>query len=253
MKLFHRDLGGEGKPPLVILHGLLGSSRNWRTAGADLARAYHVYAVDLRNHGESPHAPDQTFESMTADVLQWLDDRELGRVHWLGHSLGGKLAMRLACRYPERAAALNVVDIAPRSYSVDRAAFDVLMRLDLAGIRTRAEADRTLARGIPDRWLRQFLLTNLARREGGGFAWQVNLPVLARDLPAIRSSSLEPADRFVGKTMFIAGERSSFIRAEDEAVIRRHFPFARIEVLAGSGHYPHVDNREGFVRVVLDR
>jgi pimeloyl-ACP methyl ester carboxylesterase len=251
MKLFHRDLGGEGKPPLVILHGLLGSSKNWRTAGADLASGYHVYALDLRNHGESPHGLDQTFESMASDVLEWVDDRRLGRVHWLGHSLGGKLAMRLACRYPERSSALYVVDIAPRSYSVDRATLEVLMGLDLTGIRARADADRALADAIPDRWLRQFLLTNLTRREGGGFAWQANLAVLARDLPVIRVSSLEPADRFLGKTVFIAGERSSFIRPEDEPVIRQHFPYARIEVLAGSGHYPHVDHREGFVRLVL--
>src|SRR4051812_5735190 len=112
LTLFHRDLGGAGNSPLVVLHGLLGSSRNWLTTGGDLAARYHVLALDLRNHGKSPHddAP-MDYETMMADVLAWLDAQGLGKVSMMGHSMGGKVAMHLACRHPERVERLIVVDI----------------------------------------------------------------------------------------------------------------------------------------------
>ena len=94
VELFHRELGGEGKRPLVLLHGLLGSSRNWLSAGAELAADHHVFALDLRNHGKSPHADDCGYEAMAGDVLAWMDARGLGRATLLGHSMGGKVAMR---------------------------------------------------------------------------------------------------------------------------------------------------------------
>src|SRR5690606_9374454 len=103
-------------PPLVILHGLLGSSRNWQTAGKDLAERFHVAALDLRNHGSSPHADEMSYAAMMADVLAWMDARGLGRVTLLGHSMGRILAMLLACRHPERIERLIVVDIAPKDY-----------------------------------------------------------------------------------------------------------------------------------------
>ncbi len=101
--LFHRDLGGAGLPPLVILHGMLGSSRNWQTTGQDLTEKFHVLALDLRNHGESPHDAAMTYEAMMEDVLAWLDVQGLRQITLLGHSMGGKVAMLLACRHPERA------------------------------------------------------------------------------------------------------------------------------------------------------
>src|SRR5262245_22188729 len=118
VELFCRDWGGEGRPPLVVLHGLLGSSRNWQTAGGDLAKAgaAHVMALDLRNHGKSPHADVMSYDAMVADVLTWMDARGLTRVSLMGHSMGGKVAMALACRHPERVERLIVVDIAPRDY-----------------------------------------------------------------------------------------------------------------------------------------
>src|SRR3982751_66174 len=116
MTLFHRDLDGAGQPPLVLLHGMLGSSRNWQSAGTDLAQHFHVLAPDLRNHGRSPHAPEMTYEAMMDDVLAWLDANSLPRATLVGHSMGGKVAMLLACRHPERVQRLIIVDIAPRDY-----------------------------------------------------------------------------------------------------------------------------------------
>ena len=100
--LAHRDFGGAGRPPLIVLHGLLGAARNWQSAGRDLAADFHVCALDLRNHGESFHARESGYGDMAADVLAWLDAHGRERVHLLGHSMGGKIAMRLACRHPKR-------------------------------------------------------------------------------------------------------------------------------------------------------
>ena len=143
MILSHRDLGGAGNPPLVLLHGMLGSSRNWQTAGRDLAARFHVLAVDLRNHGVSPHAPTMTYSEMVADVLAWLDAQGLASVTLLGHSMGGKVAMLLACRHPERVSRLLVVDIAPKDYQWvgHRASFAAMNELNLADLRSRAQID----------------------------------------------------------------------------------------------------------------
>jgi len=251
MKLFHLDFGGRGKPPLLILHGLLGSSRNWRSVGVELARHFHVIALDLRNHGRSPHSPEQTLDLMAADVAEWLDDTRTGEAGLLGHSLGGKVAMLLACRAPERVSTLCVVDIAPKAYPVDTRAFDALLRLDLGRIATRKMADDILRPDIPDHATLQFLLMNLVRNERDELAWQVNLPVIARTLPALRQSPLQPGDRFPGRTLFIAGGRSTFILEEDREAILRHFPRAEIRALPGCGHYPHVENRTAFAEAVL--
>jgi esterase len=138
--LFHRDLGGAGRPPMIILHGILGSSRNWQTAGGDLAAHYHVFAMDLRNHGASPHAAEMSFAAMADDVRAWMDTQGLPRAALLGHSMGGKVAMLFACRHPERVDRLVVVDIAPKDYASpgQRAAFAAMNELDLNGLRSRA-------------------------------------------------------------------------------------------------------------------
>mgnify|MGYP001600907743 FL=1 len=253
MMLFHRDLGGAGHPPLVILHGFLGSSRNWQTAGRDLAGRYHVCALDLRNHGGSPHAPEMTYAAMMADVLAWLDAHGLTRVTLLGHSLGGKVAMRLACLHPERVARLIVVDIAPKDYfwPERRGEFAAMNGLDLARLHSRSEAEKLIEPQVPDWAMRKFLLTNLERGGGEGWRWLVNLPVLTAALAALEADSLEPDDRFAGATLFILGGKSRYALPADEPAIRAHFPAATIATIRDAAHNPHMEAREAFVRLVL--
>ena len=190
--LFHRDLGGDGLPPLVILHGILGSSRNWQTAGGDLARRYHVFALDLRNQGGSPHSEEMTYDAMVGDVAAWLDLHGLGRAALLGHSMGGKVAMLLACRQPERVERLVVVDIAPKDYSwggKQRAEFAAMNGLDLSSLRSRAEAEQRLEAAVPDWAMRKFLTTNLERDGSGQWHWTINLAVLTEGAPRARKKS----------------------------------------------------------------
>jgi esterase len=250
--LHHRDLGGAGKPPVVLLHGLLGSSRNWQTAGRELAVSRRVYALDLRNHGLSPHAPDMAYPLMEADVLAWLDTQRLGTVELVGHSMGGKVAMLLACRHPGRVSRLVVVDIAPKDYSWPerRQEFAAMNDLVLPGLRSRAEAESRLEARVPGWAERKFLTTNLERVEGGGWTWQINLPAITAALPELERNPLGPQDRFAGPALFITGERSRYVKPEDRDVILAHFPAARFEVIAGSGHNPHIEAREAFVRAM---
>lgn len=246
MKLFHRDLGGSGKPPLAILHGFLGSSRNWQTAGRELAADFHVLALDLRNHGQSPHDPDGSFGAMAADVIEWLDASGIARIHLLGHSLGGKVAMRIACSRPKRIESIIVADIAPREYPGGSAEVEAMARLDLSTLASRQEADTRLAAAVPDRATRQFLLTNLLRRDGGSFEWQANLPALLAALADLKKSPLAPRDRFEGRALFLRGDRSGFVRPEDESLIRGHFPRAEIAAIDGAGHNIHIDALPAF-------
>lgn len=251
--LFHRDLGGRGLPPLLILHGMLGSSRNWQTAGAELARHFHVQALDLRNHGQSPHAPEMTYEAMVGDVLAWMEEHGLTRVRLMGHSMGGKTAMLLACRHPERVEQLLVVDIAPKDYHWvgHRANFAAMNELNLRDLRSRADAELRFEARVPNWAMRKFLTTNLDRDAEGGWRWQINLPAITAALPVLESNSLRETDRYDGPAHFFAGESSNYIEPADEAGIRRHFPAANLHVITGSGHNPHMETREAFVRAVL--
>jgi pimeloyl-ACP methyl ester carboxylesterase len=250
--LAHRDLGGAGKPPLVILHGLLGSSRNWQTAGRDLSADFRVCALDLRNHGDSFHAHEISYEIMAADVLAWLDAHGIGRAHLLGHSMGGKVAMLLACRHPERLEKLIAVDIAPKAYprSHERE-FAAMRALDLVTVQSRAEAEQQLATRVPDWAFRQFLLTNLERSDAGGWRWSINLAGLDAALPVLEAEFLRSGDRFEGETLFVLGGKSRYFAPdEDEGRVRAHFPRVRFETIAESGHNPHFEARDRFVALV---
>ena len=250
--LFHRDLGGAGKPPLVILHGLLGSSRNWQTTGRDLTARFHVMALDLRNHGGSPHEEAMTYEFMVADVLAWLDAQGLAQVTLLGHSLGGKVAMLLACRHPERMKRLIVVDIAPKDYhsAAHREEFAAMSALDLASLASRTAAEQSFEAQVPDWVMRKFLATNLERTPEGQWRWLINLPALTAALPVLEANALAPEDQFAGETLFILGGKSRYVKEADYAGIHRHFPGARIETIATAGHNPHMETREAFVALL---
>lgn len=258
--LQHRDLGGTGKPPLLLFHGLLGSSRNWQTAGGDLAAWFHVLALDLRNHGRSPHADGMNYALMMEDVLAWMDGRGIAQAAMLGHSMGGKVAMLLACRRPERVSRLVVVDIAPKEYlsEAHRAEFAAMNELDLRSLKSRGEAELRFEARVADWSMRKFLSTNLERQgeadageAGQGWKWTINLPVLTASLPLLEANPLSEYDHFDGPALFLKGERSRYIDpAKDLPRIQRHFPRATLTEIAGSGHNPHMEARPVFVEAV---
>ncbi len=237
---------------MLVLHGLLGSSRNWLSTGRDLAKHFHVFALDARNHGKSPHAPEMTYAVMMNDIIGWMDAQGLARTTLVGHSMGGKAAMLLACRHPERVECLVVVDIAPKDYSwaAHRAEFAAMTELDLSSLTSRNEAELRFEARVPHLGMRKFLSTNLGQADDGAWRWQINLPVLTESLPVMEKNSLRPGDRFAGPTLFVLGGRSRYAESGDHALIQQHFPAVRIEVMADSGHNPHMDQRVEFVRLV---
>jgi esterase len=254
VQLFHRDLGGAGKPPLVVLHGLLGSSRNWQSTGADLAAQFHVWALDLRNHGRSPHDAEMTYDAMVADMLAWMDGQGLSRVTLMGHSMGGKVAMLLACRHPGRVERLVVVDIAPKDYNsaAHRSEFAAMNELDLRTLQSRGEAELKFEARVGDWAMRKFLSTNLERDAATGtWRWLINLPVLTAALPVLEKTPLTDGDRFDGPVLFVAGGKSRYVVPTDWENIERYFPRATLDVITESGHNPHMETREAFVRAVL--
>lgn len=254
LNLHHVDLGGEGKPPLIVLHGLLGSSRNWQTTGRDLAQHWHVLALDARNHGKSPHDPGMTYELLAGDVADWMKAQGIARATLVGHSMGGKTAMLLACRRPELVERLVVVDIAPKDYAwaAHRSEFAAMNQLDLGSLASRTEAEMRFEALVPSLGMRKFLVTNLERNEDGSWRWIANLPVLTAALPVVEKNSLGPGDRYDGPTLFISGARSHYVTPADHAAIKQHFPQAAFEVIADAGHNPHLDAREKFVAAVLN-
>lgn len=251
MKLFHRDFGGEANRPLAILHGLYGSSRNWSSVARKLSSALRPFALDLRNHGASPHAPTMSYPEMAEDVIEWLNDRGLERVALMGHSLGGKVAMAVACRFPERVERLVVVDVAPKHYSPDPTLLEALLKVDLEGVARRSRVEDQIRDAIPDGSTRQFLLTNLVR-DGDRFAWLANLPVLKRELSRLGESPVGQGDRYSGPVLFMAGGRSTYVEAGDQGSIHSVFPGASIRFFEESGHNVHIDGGDAFVEAVIE-
>lgn len=249
MKLFFREYG-TGDKPLLILHGLFGSSRNWHSIAQQLSE-YHVYVPDARNHGASPWAGDMNYAVMVEDVLTFIDKHALGQVIVCGHSMGGKTAMLAALQYPERVRALVVVDIAPVKYAHDFDAFITAMQaVDPATITRRSEADAALGEMIDDPYIRSFLLQNLVASEGR-YQWRLNLQVLADAMPLI--ADFPGADTsYTGPVLFLGGSRSGYVKPAFHEDIYRLFPNAEIETIAAAGHWLHAEQPGVFLARMHD-
>ena len=257
--LVFREYGsaGPGRLPLVLVHGLFGSSANWHGIAKRLEADRRVLVPDLRNHGDSPRDGQMDYPSMAGDLAALLDRLGLARVHLVGHSMGGKAAMWLALSAPDRVGSLVVADMAPVTYPTRHGVLvDTLARLPLDEIRDRRDADERLAREIPSAAVRGYLLQNLARERGPGrdgqdrWRWRVNLPVLARSMDTILGFP-ETSDRtFPGPVLFVYGGRSSYVNGEGLARIRELFPFARLRSIPEAGHWVYADQPEAFAATV---
>lgn len=241
----------ENAPPLIILHGLLGSSKNWSTIGRHLQTQYDVHLLDLRNHGASFHSSSMRWSELVSDVLRYIEDQNLAKIYLIGHSLGGKLAMKFACEQTDRVQHLVVVDIAAKDYSPHfDTVFRAMKRLSLSELSQRREADQILQEWVPDWAMRQFLLTNLICTDAG-FAWQVNLEGLHASLPVIRKNALSQAQRYLGPTLLIRGQNSDFVDEEDVINMRMHFPHLKCVTIEKAAHNVHVENRSDFLQTLI--
>lgn len=246
-----RDIAGQtaraNGPPVVILHGLFGSRRNWGNVVKRLADRREVVTFDLRNHGHSPHHDDMDFPTMAGDVLAAADDLGYDRFTVVGHSLGGKVAMALAMRAPERLDRLVVVDVAPVRYT-DRYSTLIETLRDTPSDPSlgRTEIDRALEAAIPDRQIRQFLLQNYVRTDDG-WRWRLGLDGISANLPALMDyPEFAPVPLGDRATLIAGGPRGLVRTDEARAAFLAHFPDARIETIAHVGHWPHVEDPQAF-------
>jgi len=248
----HPALTPTGTLPLMIAHGLFGSARNWGVIARRLADVRDVIAVDMRNHGGSPWFPTQGYPEMAADLAGVIAANG-GRADVLGHSMGGKAAMVLALTRPELVGRLIVADIAPVSYAHDNTRHVRAMQaLALEGIATRGEADTRLAATVPEDSLRAFLLQSLDLKADPP-RWRLNLDVLAAEMPKIVGWPAVPG-QFAGRTLFVSGAQSDYVRPEHRAAILAQFPAARFVKIPGAGHWLHAEKPREFeetVRVFL--
>ena len=231
---------GEG-PPVVLLHGLFGSARNLGALQRALAEQFRVVSLDLRNHGDSPHDPVMDYAAMAADVLETLEAEGVPQAAVLGHSMGGKVAMKLALHAPGAVRRLVVADIAPVSYPSHFGAYVAAMLAVPAGF-SRPEADAALMEAIPDKAIRSFLLHNF--RSGAG--WRVGLKEIAAALPLIEAWGDDGTQPYAGPALFVTGARSDYVQEKDRPAIRRLFPAARFVAIREAGHWLHAEQPAAF-------
>ena len=248
--LYSRKVGENG-PDFVVLHGLFGSGKNWRSFAGSLEDDFQVWTLDARNHGDSPHADSMSYQQMAEDVARFFVENELENVVLLGHSMGGKTAMQLALQFPDRIAALIVVDIAPVCYDhlhKQLKLIEAMQELDLAGEMSRSEIEKKLAVKIPEKRLLSFLMTNL-NRQNGQFQWRIGLEQIAAGMPDLLNYP-ELKSVFKGPVQFIGGENSAYLKFEYHALIRKYFPESRITMLENCGHWLHVEQPAAFQKTV---
>ncbi len=249
--LLHSNILGEG-PPFIILHGFLGMSDNWKTLGRKFSEeGYQVHLVDQRNHGRSFHDTTFDYEALAEDLKHYCEELQLKNIVLLGHSMGGKTAMVFTSQYPDLVSKLLVADISPRYYPVHHdTILEGLSSLDFNTIKSRGEADEQLSNYVPEFGTRQFLLKNLYWIEKEQLALRVNLPVLKDNVSEV-GEALPAHSNFEKDTLFLKGDRSEYISINDEAIIKNHFPLARIETIKNAGHWLHAENPTDFFEAVI--
>ncbi len=238
LELSHRRYGAG--PPVVILHGLFGCARNWEGIAASLAASHCVYTLDLRNHGESPWDATMSYPEMAADVRHTLARLGLQAPALVGHSMGGKVAMRLALEEPAQVAALVVVDIAPVAYPQELDWVPRLAGIDLGALRETLSRRYPLGGPVPARVLRGLLPAPLPEMDEH-FDWRVNLGAVLGSLRALSDFPAPEGAAYPGPALFVAGARSPYVKADHGPVIERLFPRAAVVEIAHAGHWVHAD------------
>ncbi len=247
MKLAFQSYGSAGEP-VIVLHGLFGSRENWHSVCLKLGARFRVFALDQRNHGDSPHAMQMDYRLMAEDVREFLAANQINRAHLLGHSMGAKTAMQLALLYPAEVQSLISVDMAPRAYSPrHQEILNGLLSLKLESYQTRHDMEQNLAHWIPDLATRRFLLKNV-RRSGNHFCWRLGLKEIAANYSML-SRAVEGRP-YEGSALFLCGVESDYLAEEDLPSIRRLFPKARLHAIPQAGHLVHVENPDVFLREV---
>jgi len=248
MQLNHK-IFGEGEP-FVILHGLFGMLDNWQGFAKKLAEHYKVYIIDLRNHGKSFHSDEFSYELMSEDLFKLYEENNIGSAMLLGHSMGGKTAMRFALDHPQLIKKLFVLDIGPKQYMPGHLEiFEALFALEIDTLDNRKDASDALEERIPSFGVRQFILKNLTRNKDKSFRWKMNLKAIHEHYDRVIEALSEGV--FHGDTLFIKGENSDYINDGDEEEIYKLFPNASFKTVADAGHWVHAEKPDELLEILL--
>ena len=250
MKLYSQILGEKEAPALIIMHGVFGMGDNWQTLGRKWAEQYAIHLLDMRNHGRSPHSEAFSYDLMTADLLEYLNEHQLSEAYILGHSMGGKVAMQFAVEHPEKTARLIVADMAPRPYEPHHGfIIEALQSLDFEKLSSRKEAEKALAKKIDNPGIRQFLLKSLYWKEKEQLAWRFNVPVIGKAVA--QSGHYLPANAvYSGASLFLRGGKSEYLKDSDWNEIKKHFTNAELATIEGAGHWVHAEKPREFKAAV---
>lgn len=252
MDLFFRKIGKQG-PPLIILHGLYGSSDNWISIAKLLENYFEIYLIDQRNHGKSPHSDEFNYELLSNDLFDFFAKHNIVRANLLGHSMGGKTAMHFAKNYPELINTLILIDIAPKNYSNNNSLelithykiIESLLSINLSLLKNREQADEELSKSIDSIKLRSFLLKNLHRNNSGQFEWLLNLKSLSINFKNIADGFIPELWKNIEITgfpvLFVKGGNSNYILEKDKLIINSIFPAAEIFEIPETGHWLHAE------------
>ncbi|XP_005396822.1 PREDICTED: alpha/beta hydrolase domain-containing protein 11 [Chinchilla lanigera] len=258
LPLSYKLLDGEAAlPAIVLLHGLFGSKTNFNSIAKALAQqtGRRVLTVDARNHGDSPHSPDVSYEAMSQDLQHLLPQLGLAPCVLVGHSMGGKTAMLLALQRPELVDRLIPVDISPvahtslshfSTYVAAMKAVDIPDGLPRSC--ARKLADEQLSGVVQNLAVRQFLLTNLVEVDGR-FGWRVNLDALAQHMDKVLTFP-QRQESYSGPTLFLIGGDSAFVQPSHHPEMKRLFPRAQMQTVPNAGHWVHADRPQDFVAAV---
>jgi esterase len=246
MKLNSKVLSTNGEP-ILVLHGLFGSSKNWISNGKELSKNYSVHLLDLRNHGDSPHSDSHEIIDLVEDLDEYLHDNSYTNVHLIGHSMGGLTVALFSLLNHEKVKSLTVVDIAPRTYPLRFKEQFSALEIDVSNMKSREDIDKKMAEILPDPFIRNFLQMNLEKLNQG-YKWKLNVPILKK----YRENLIFPETKnpFLGKTQFIMGELSDFFTKEDEMIIKNKFPNANLHIIPNANHYLHYTHSNHFLDLI---
>ncbi len=254
MELFFRRYGEKGDQPIIILHGLFGISDNWVSYGRRIAmEGFNVFVVDQRNHGQSPQSDNFNYLALTDDLFDFIDENEIEDPILIGHSLGGKVAMRFALENPHLIKKLVVVDITLKAYGPrehHQKIIDAMKAVNFSNVVTRSDVEKQLEAAIPELHIRQFIMKNLHRIDKSDFEWRIYLAGLENNLDHM-FDAIETTTKFEKPTLFIKGGASDYILREDFDQIRYNFPNAEIITIEGASHWVHVEAMERFYQLTM--
>ena len=234
--------GAESSPPIMIIHGLYGSGRNWGVIAKRLSDKFFVITIDLRNHGESPWFTSHNYHDMAHDLVEVVTSLNI-RPNIIGHSMGGKAAMVLALKNPDLVERLLIADIAPVTYEHDQSKFiEAMQKIDLSKVEKRSDAIMALSKYVEDKSLQNFFTQSLDLKNK---SWKLNLDILSSEMHEILGFP-KIDGKYSGHTLFFRGEKSEYIRAEHREIINSLFIKARFATLKDAGHWLHAEKPREF-------